>query len=175
MEFKLTERQSYEILKHLGNYRSLIEKVHSEAFDILERYYERYSSVPKNYWFKPMSKKIFLEKMCKGSGRIHTRTEFGWRKEVYTFNYAEINIEYLRKFGIVVEPIAHAVIDAALDAPYISSNLVQHVDNMHDLLMTYSTPPFVVDTELLNMFNEVKESNEKHIEVLANIGVKYEL
>ncbi|AMM43673.1 hypothetical protein FDG95_gp108 [Pectobacterium phage vB_PcaM_CBB] len=175
MEFKLTERQSYEILKHLGNHRAIIEKVNAEAYDILERYYERYSSVPKNYWFKPMSKSKFLEKMCKGSGSIHTRNEFGWRKEIYTFNDAEINIEYLRKFGIPVEPVAHIIIDAALDAPYLGSSEVTTVDNMYNLLMTYNTPPFVADVELLNMFHKVKESNEKRIEVLNNIGIKYEL
>lgn len=175
MEFKLTERQSYEILKHLGNYRSIIEKVNSEAYDILERYYERYSSVPKNYWFKPMTKNKFLEKMCKGYGSIHTRNEFGWRKEIYTFNDAEINIDYLRKFGIPVEPVAHMIIDAALDAPSIESDAVMKVDNMHELLMTYSTPPFIADVELLNMFHQVKESNEKRIEVLKNIGITYEL
>ncbi len=175
MEFKLTERQSYEILKHLGNYRSIIEKVNAEAYDILERYYERYTSSPKNYWFKPMSKRKFLDKICKGSSNINTRTDFGWRKEIYSYNFAEINIEYLRKFGIAVEPIANMIIDEALECPSISSSCVEDVDNMYNLLMTYSTPPFIADTELLNMFHEVKEFNEKRIQLLENIGIKYEL
>ncbi len=175
MEFKLTERQSYKILKHLGNYRSIIEMVNAEAYDILERYYEHYKSSPKNYWFKPMSKRKFLDKICKGSSNINTRNDFGWRKEIYSYNFAEINIEYLRKFGIAVEPIANMIIDEALKCPSISSDYVASVDNMYNLLMTYSTPPFIVDADLLNMFHAVKESNENRIQLLKNIGIKYEL
>lgn len=175
MEFKLTERQSYEILKHFGNYREIIQKVNAEAYDILERYYKRYSSVPKNYWFKPMSKDKFFEKMCKGSGSIHTRNEFGWQKEIYTFNDAEINIEYLRKFGIAVEPVAHIIIDAALDAPYLRSSEITKVDIIYNLLMTYSTPPFIVDNDILNLFHQVRDENEQRIALLEKIGIKYEL
>lgn len=175
MEFKLSERQCYEILKHLGNYRSIIEKVNQEAYDILEQYYERYVSSPKNYWFKPMSKNKFFDKICKGSSSINTRIEFGWRKEIYSWNYAEINVEYLRKFGIHVEPIANMIIDAALDTPSLHSDGIQQVDNMYYLLISYTTPPFIADTELLDMFHQVKKSNEKRIELLSNLGIKYEL
>ena len=175
MEFKLSERQCYEILKHLGNYRSIVEAVHKEAYDILESYYEKYTSSPKNYWFKPMSKNKFLAKICKGSSNINTRIDFGWRKEIYSYNYAEIDIEYLRKFGIAVEPIANMVIEAALECPSCSSVGIKEVDTLYDLLMTYTTPPFIADTELLTMFRQVKEVNEKRIEVLANLGIKYEL
>lgn len=175
MEFKLNERQSYEILKHLGNYRSIIDKVNEEAYDILMRYYTQYSSVPKNYWFKPMSQDKFLSKMCKGTGSIGVYVEHGWQKTVYSYNGAKIDIDYLRKYGISVEPIAHTVIDAALEAPYINSKTVRAVDEMYSMLMEYASPPFVVDDKLISMFKQVKESNEKRILVLSGIGINYEL
>lgn len=175
MEFKLTERQSFDILKHLGNFRPLIEKINEEAYDILDRYYEKYRSVPKNYWFKPMSQEKFFTKMCKGSTSIGAYKEFGWKKIIYSYNYAELNFDYLRKFGIGVEPIAHQVVMIALDSPYVNSPYLDVVDNMYNLLIEYSSPPFVVDDKLIEMYKEVKASNEKIIQVLSSLGINYEL
>ena len=174
MEFKLTERQSYDILKHLGNYRSLIEKINVEAYDILERYYARYSSVPKNYFFKPMNRAKFFYKICKGSGSIEVRDNNGV-KDVFSYNFAEIDKDYLfNKFGIGVEPIAHMIIDEALESRY-GKYSVEKVQKMYEMLMTYSNPPFTVDDELLQMYHTVKQANEERISLLANIGIKHEL
>lgn len=175
MEFKLSERKSHELLNHFGNYASIIEKIHSEAYDILERYYEQYASVPKNYWFKPMSFSRFLTKICKGSGYICVSLNSGWQKSVYTYNHAELDVQYMRKFGIVVEPIAHTVIDAAIEAPTYFSKKVEDVNNIYELLMEYSTPPFIVDEKMLDLFHKIRESNNEHIAILATLGIKYEL
>lgn len=175
MEFKLTEDQSYDLLTHFGNYSNIISLVHEQAYDILERYYTTYKQNHKGL-FKPMKKDRFFDRICKQGTNLHTSTTVvAGKKYVYSYNRAELNPKFLLQLKVSPETIANQIVHAALESPYILGKKVLEVQEMHDLLLEYGSVPFTVDTEILKLYETVKESNLKLLELLEVIGIKYEL
>lgn len=175
MEFKLTEDQSYDLLTHLGNYYTIICLIHEQAYDILDRYYKSYKTNHKGL-FKPMKKRRFFDRICKQGTNLNSNTTMvSDKKYVYSYNRAELNPKVLMQLKVSHETIANQIVHAALESPYIYGKHVGVVQEMHDLLLKYGTVPFTVDTEILKMYEEVKESNLKLLELLEAIGVKHEL
>lgn len=175
MEFKLTEDQTYDLLTHLGNHETIICLVHEQAYDILERYYNSYKRNHKGL-FKPMKKDRFFDRICKRGTCLHTSTTLiSEKKYVYSYNRAELNPNFLSQLKVAHETIANQVVDAALEAPYLYGKRVEEIKEMHDILLKYGTVPFTVDTEILKMYEDVKEVNLKRLELLRVIGIKHEL
>lgn len=176
MEFKLTEEQSQDILKHFGSYREIIRLIHVEAYDVLDRYYRNYC---KNHtgFFKPMKRERFFDRISQGNTNIHasTNTVVAGNKYVYSYNKARLSIKKLMYLKVHDEAIANQVVHAALDSPYIFGDKPNKVSKLYDNLVEYGSIPYVVDSEVLDLYRVVKKENLERIELLNLLGVSYEL
>ncbi|SOK58902.1 hypothetical protein [Yersinia phage fHe-Yen9-03] len=174
MQYKLTEEQSADLLLQLENYIPIIYKINEVAYEFMMKYYKTYISNGQ-YFFSPMNEKKFFRKMGSGSEIFGVYNDEIPLVRAST-NYMGFNTKFLRKHGIIIEPINGELIFEATGCPSIEySKTVYDVTQLLQFLTEYSNVPFTLGTEELKLYERVKNVNNKRIQTLINVGITYDI
>lgn len=175
MEIQLTEELSTEIYKHFNAYQELIYKINELAYSRIHQYYQTYV-LSRKYWFKPMKENKFFRKMAKGSDYIRVMTKPYTIVTAGNPSTVTIDSKGLMDYGVFLESSDIDLFYASIDCPVISwATEPERVKKILNLMDNYLSVPYKVDSEIIELYEKVKEKNYKRISVLNRCGVQYDL
>ncbi len=174
MVYHLTEEVSRELLSHLGSYLEINTVLNAEAHKIMMRYYDDYKKHHKGWFFGPMKPAKFFSVIATDNNSFEV-TSGENPPAVYSFNDAKFNFKKLQKYKIAWEPVSVCTVYAAIKNSIFWQLFSDEVQETFNRLNMYSSFPLSVDDKIITMFNRVKSENTRHIELLALLGVHYEL
>lgn len=176
MEIQLTEEISTDMYKHFSAYHEIIIKINELAYSRLNQYYEQYLKA-KQYWFRPMSEKKFFSKIAAGSGYLTVLKKHSY--PVVTCNNPRtttINQKAHLNDGVHIESVDVDLLYATIDCPILNwATEPQKVKDILNLMDNYLTVPYKVDSNIIQLYEKVKEKNFSRVSVLKRCGVEYDL
>lgn len=174
MEIQLTEELSTEMYKHFSSYHDIIIKVNEVAYSRIHQYYNTYV-LAKKYWLKPMSEEKFFRKMAKGSDYIRAMKDGYLIITASNPRTVTIDTKSHLKRGVSFESSDVDLFYASIDCPILGwATEPEKVKKIVNLMDNYLSVPYKVDSEIIELYEKIKEKNFNRISVLKRCGVDYD-
>ncbi|AQW88626.1 hypothetical protein FDH34_gp101 [Serratia phage BF] len=175
MNYQLSEEQSRDVILQLENYIPIINKLNEVAYNFMMNYYKTYVTNGQ-YFFGYMSEDKFFKKLGSRSEffAVYIEDENIHRVRASTL-FMGFNNKFLRKHGIIIEPVDAEVIFESVACPRQDASIINKVRTLQHFLSEYANVPFKLGTEELELYERIKTVNAKRIKVLSDVGVEYDL